>query len=312
MNTSKTIDQLIRDWLENLNVSTSTVKLYKSTIIFWFKFLDQARINKHTPRRRDVLAYKNQMLAQGRNPFTINNYLAAVRSFYHYLEEEKIYENIATNVSTRIKYRKHRRDNLTREAQAKLLSFETQTLEDHRDKLLIKMMLVLGLRRAEAHGIQYKDIKPTGHGYTLAIKRKGRTSKEDFINIPPGLLRDIQEYIRITPPGKSSFLFQNHKHKNNPGLTVEAIGNIINRRLKAAGLKTPKVTTHSLRHTAATNAYKNGATIYELQKLLGHSSIESTRAYLMTIDEENYLNNPAVFNNDKTISELTKTAINAI
>jgi integrase/recombinase XerD len=58
-------------------------------------------------------------------------------------------------------------------------------------------------------------------------------------------------------------------------LSVEAIEVVVRGHARAAGLTVP-VTPHTLRHTYATHLVQGGASIRHVQKLLGHSSIQST------------------------------------
>jgi site-specific recombinase XerD len=56
--------------------------------------------------------------------------------------------------------------------------------------------------------------------------------------------------------------------------------------LKKAGLKGARVTTHSLRHTAAIAALKNGADIRAVQGMLRHSDPKTTMVYLQDISRQ--------------------------
>ena len=70
-------------------------------------------------------------------------------------------------------------------------------------------------------------------------------------------------------------------------MTTRSISRIVKNALKAAGLESDRLTAHSLRHTAATLALKNGASLDEVQQLLGHKNINITMVYLHTLERVN-------------------------
>ena len=77
-------------------------------------------------------------------------------------------------------------------------------------------------------------------------------------------------------------------------MTASSIYKMIKKMAKLAGLS-PEVTTHSLRHTFGTNLIKVGS-INQVQKLMGHESIETTTIYTHISDEgleDMIKNNPA-------------------
>jgi len=56
------------------------------------------------------------------------------------------------------------------------------------------------------------------------------------------------------------------------------------RYMYAAGIRSPLKTTHSLRHSAATTALANGATVTKVQSMLRHSDPKTTLAYVRELD----------------------------
>ena len=81
------------------------------------------------------------------------------------------------------------------------------------------------------------------------------------------------------------------------------VSRMIKQRFKQIGIVDKRMTCHSLRHTAAIQALKAGADVYEVQQMLGHSDIKTTTIYLRAIEEETRVNNRAVRILDKVLSE---------
>jgi site-specific recombinase XerD len=59
---------------------------------------------------------------------------------------------------------------------------------------------------------------------------------------------------------------------------------VVKSRFRAVGVDDPRLSAHSLRHFAASNALKNGASLMAVQAMLRHSSITTTQIYLHGID----------------------------
>jgi integrase/recombinase XerC len=69
--------------------------------------------------------------------------------------------------------------------------------------------------------------------------------------------------------------------------------------LTIQGLKSNTITAHSLRHTAAALSIKNGVGLYEVSKMLGHTSIQTTQIYTSVLDAETLQINPACLSLDE-------------
>ena len=68
--------------------------------------------------------------------------------------------------------------------------------------------------------------------------------------------------------------------RNNNRITTRAIQNIVKKYVISSGLNPKSISTHKLRHTAATLMYKYGRVdIRSLQQILGHESVATTEIY---------------------------------
>ena len=70
----------------------------------------------------------------------------------------------------------------------------------------------------------------------------------------------------------------------NRRLTTRSVSRIIKEHLREIGLDSPRLTAHSLRHTAITLSLQAGATIQEAQALGRHANINTTLIYAHNID----------------------------
>lgn len=207
--------------------------------------------------------------------------IASIRSFFKYLHN--IVELIDTNPTLNLETPK-----LTKRHPSYLTLDESLTLINSiqgefkvRDYAIIMIFLNCGLRLSELVSIDVDRIKDD----TLTVIGKG--DKERTIYLNESTLEAIKQYLKIRPTKnikdkKALFL---SKRKNR--LSVRAVQHLVKKHLNNAGLDPDKLSTHKLRHTAATLMYKHGnVDIRALQQILGHSSVSTTQIYTHLDDEK--------------------------
>ena len=121
-------------------------------------------------------------------------------------------------------------------------------------------------------------------------------SKDCQIGITGKILDCLHDYLvcRGKLEEDSPLFVVHHRGYEGRAMSEVMVSRMVKRYLRRIGLDDRKYTCHSLRHTAAILSLKAGATIYDVQQMLGHTSIETTRIYLRAIDEEKRLDNPAI------------------
>ena len=68
-------------------------------------------------------------------------------------------------------------------------------------------------------------------------------------------------------------------------MTTRSISGIVKTRLKGAGFDSPRLTAHSLRHTAVTLSLLAGRDLAEVQQFARHSNIATTMIYNHSIEQ---------------------------
>jgi integrase/recombinase XerD len=142
-----------------------------------------------------------------------------------------------------------------------------------RNHCILTLFLNCALRLSELANIDIDQI----NGETLSIIGKG--NKERKIFLTPATKKAISDWLEVrkimNPVCDALFVT-----KSGTRLTKRAIQDMVKKRIKAAGLDSKKISTHKLRHTAATLMYKYGKVdIRSLQQILGHESIATTEIY---------------------------------
>ncbi len=148
-----------------------------------------------------------------------------------------------------------------------------------RNKAIISLMLHCGLRLSEI-----TDLKPGNINLTKGKLRveSGKGNKDRDLAIPDYLIDLLDSWRKIKP--KSSFFFPTLQGNK---LSPRYIQQMVKRYSEKAGI-TKNISPHTLRHTYATQYYKQTKDIETLRRILGHTDISTTTIYitLANIDVE--------------------------
>lgn len=155
--------------------------------------------------------------------------------------------------------------------------------DSKRDYCIITLFLNCGMRLSELIGINISDID--FHENKLRILGKG--NKERMVYLNAACINAIENYLVIRKSNKKAAdepaLFISNQNKR---ISKRRVQQIVDNTLNAAGLGGKGLTTHKLRHTAATLMYQYGdADVLTLKELLGHSNIATTEIYTHLNDE---------------------------
>ncbi len=148
-----------------------------------------------------------------------------------------------------------------------------------RNKAIISLMLHCGLRLSEI-----TDLKPGSINLTKGKLRieSGKGNKDRDLAIPDYLIDLLNTWRKIKP--KSSYFFPTLQGNK---LSPRYIQQMVKRYSQKAGI-IKNVSPHTLRHTYATQYYKQTKDIETLRRILGHTDISTTTIYitLANIDVE--------------------------
>ena len=155
--------------------------------------------------------------------------------------------------------------------------------ESVRNYCIITLFLNCGMRLSELVGINVSDVD----FYENRMRVLGKGRKERMVYLNNACVESINNYLAVRN--------ENHKADSEPALFISNRGTRISKRrvqqiveetLKLAGLDGKGLSTHKLRHTAATLMYQYGdADVLTLKELLGHSSTATTEIYTHLNDE---------------------------
>ena len=141
--------------------------------------------------------------------------------------------------------------------------------------LIIKLLIVTGLRISELTNLKVRDVSPDG-GQILV---NGKGSKERIVFVPNRELQEeFQRYCQMRSEHGSiaAPLFLNNVGRRLRAATFRKRLRALSKRL---GID-PHLTPHRFRHSAATLLIEEGLDIRMLQALLGHASLKTTEIYV--------------------------------
>lgn len=263
-----------------IDASESTAATYTRTIRQFIKYLQQNCILN--PTRSDILAYKKGLETAGKKPTTINNYLTAVKMFFKWTASEGIYPNIADHVKAPKLDRAHKKDYLTENQVSEILAgIDRGTPTGKRNYAIFFLMVTCGFRDIEVSRANIEDLRAVGKNTALYVQGKGRTERTDAGVVDPVVEKAIREYLktRSTLDPKQPLFASTSNNNRGQRLTPRSISEIIKKILKAAGFDTPRLTAHSLRHTAITLSFLSGKDVTEVQQFARHANINTTMIY---------------------------------
>ena len=237
----------------------STIEKYVRDVRLFEAWLSGRRVTAEI-----VTDWKDYLRTKGYKPETINAKLSALNKFFVFMRW----------LECRIKYLKIQKrlfrgteKELTKGDYVRLLE-TADTLRKNRLALLIETICATGIRVSE---VRYITMEAVRAGYAdVALKGKIRT-----ILLPAKLCRKLHVAsgeIFITRTGKGG-------SRRQIWAEMKAL-------CKKAGVAASKVFPHNLRHLFARTFYRACRDVAKLADVLGHSSIETTRIYLISTGKE--------------------------
>lgn len=251
---------------------------------------------------------------------TINRVLAAVSSFYEWARITERFDGpspitrvhdraaarvserhrsfltgIASRAPTRSPMRLRQVHRVPRPMTNKHVDALIAQLRCRRDLAMIRLMLDGGLRPGEALGLHLTDVAYGRRRVTIrvrfdhprGVRSKSRTERIVDLH-EAATLEAVSDYVMHERPQDTDcpilFLVGGNGPRRHEALSYAALVKLFARASARAGIRTPWVTPHALRHTHATRMWEAGMRELSLQRRLGHASPDATRLYTRVSD----------------------------
>lgn len=199
--------------------------------------------------------------------------LSGVKSFFNFLLLEEIIESSPAEFIEGPKVGRKLPDVLTTaEIDRIIRTFDDVSTLGIRNAAMLETLYSCGLRVSELVGLRLGDLF-FDEGF---IRITGKGDKQRLVPVSDEARDRIRHYLSVREGGGNiDILFLNNRGK---GLTRVMIFTILRNAASAAGIG-KDISPHTLRHSFATHLLEGGASIRQVQEMLGHESILTTEIY---------------------------------
>lgn len=272
---SEFIDYLFLEKKYSLHTVTAYKKDLESFVDFYKNEYGTTNISESNYSQ--VRSWIIQLVDSGISNRTINRKISSLKSYYKFLLRTG---NISINPLA-----KHQALKASKKLQIPFSSQEVNdvldllaedtTFKGVRDRFLVELFYVTGMRRAELVNLQLADLDLA----RSQVKVLGKRNKERYIPLVPSVIKTAEVYLKIrktiVKDVQCQYLFIT---KKGVKIYETLVYRVINSYFSKASSKVKK-SPHILRHTFATHLLGEGANLNAVKELLGHSSLAATQVY---------------------------------
>ena len=205
--------------------------------------------------------------------------LSGIKSFFNYLLLTDKIESSPAEFITAPKSSRTLPDTLSVDEVERIIgSIDTSTDKGLRDRAMLELMYSCGLRVTELISLKLSDLF-FGEGY---IRVLGKGNKQRLVPIGRVAQEYVMSYLDVRKEESSATKTKGEQtlflSNRLSGLTRVMVFNIIRQATELAGI-TKSVSPHTFRHSFATHLLAGGASIRQVQDMLGHENITTTEIY---------------------------------
>ena len=265
------IPRIVKTYLASKKLegaTDSTIDNYGTVLKVFFGELRKDVQDIETNEIRLFLA--TYQMNNGVSNRTLDKYHQVLNAFFTWCtDEEYLVKNPCRNIKE-IKYEAKQRHSLTRFQLERL----RRACHTKRELAIVDVLYSTGCRVSELINMKFSDVNEPEH--SIGIIGKGRKHNTVYLNDNAQI--SLGDYLKERQ-GDSEYIFVSDR-KPHGKLSVRAVEVLIKTLGKEIGVET--LSPHILRHTSATLALQSGMPLTQVQKMLGHSSPNTTQIYAET------------------------------
>ncbi len=254
--------------------SPETIRAYSADLRLYSSHLADRGRDPIKADYRDVRDHIYHLHRVGNCARSIGRKLASIKSFYRHLQRLGIIEGNPARMVTRPKEKRALPGSLPEEELKQVLD---EPADDRRfiirDLAMTELLYGCGLRISELTGLNCSSLSDD------MVRVLGKGGKERIVPVTKIAMIAIQKYLKIrhtnsTSENDADALFLSHSGRR---ITARDANRRVEKVIGGIGAEKPH--PHQLRHSYATHLLNNGASLREVQELLGHSSPTTTQIY---------------------------------
>jgi integrase/recombinase XerD len=258
--------QTIELWL-NCQSSPHTRSCYRRDAARLQNYLDSKPLSAIT--LADLQGFAISLAAAGLAPISRARTIAAIKSFFGFCTRTRV---ISFNPATELPlpcYANRLSERILPEDEVQLILGSEM---DPRDKTLLNLIYIAGLRVSEATQLRWRNLRARGDAGLITVFGKGGRTRS--IPLPPAMWSELTELRQDATGDEPVF-----PSRTGRLLDRGRVRAIVRQAARHAGID-GDVSPHWLRHAHASHALDHGAPIHLVQATLGHGSVATTSAYL--------------------------------
>tara|TARA_Y100000814_G_scaffold67954_1_gene42130 strand:- start:4155 stop:5051 length:897 start_codon:yes stop_codon:yes gene_type:complete len=276
------IEQFLQYLTIDLGLSTNTTSAYRNDLNQFFTSIGKNNNSINYSKvitRENINQYIKTMQKKQYASTTISRKIASIKSFVSYLEEEGIlFENVTKSVKTPRKGLSIP-NTLSIDNILSILNYLKKdiSLIGVRNLTIIELLYATGMRVSELITLNLNDISIEEQH----LRCTGKGSKQRMVPIYSSISTLLSNYINFIRPKlatkKSNDMKAVFVNSRGTKLTRQSIWLLTKDIVNATNIKS--FSPHTLRHSFATHLLEGGASLKNVQDLLGHSNISTTQIY---------------------------------
>lgn len=229
-------------------------------------------------RIREFMAFKRN---HGRRPTTLRTYYASLCALFNFL----VFDDVISEDENPMNKVKNPRATpppilplTAQQVRALLESFDKYDITEHRNYVMVALMLDTGLRRFEVVTLTMEQVDLEKG----CIEVVGKGDKARVVYIGETMCQILHNYCLHVRPwfanGKGG-LFPPSRSKREH-IAPDYVSTLIKKKMDSVGIPRANSSCHRLRHTFGVNYLRNGGQVFALKELLGHADLAMTERYV--------------------------------
>ena len=282
------------------NLADGTIAWYKQILKSLLAHLEAAGVHDAraitTQHLRDYLSARR---GKGLSSETVLREWGALKCFFRFLTRE---ESLLTDPMVRVerpKRERHLIEPMDMAQVRKLLDqADLSTTKGLENRAMMLLMVDSGLRLSEVLGLELRHIYWPEKMVTVL----GKGRKERSVPVGRNTVMALEKYLAVRGAGGQLVFVSRGGKRHSP----KSVQNRIRAYGESADIQGVRVSPHTLRHSFAIQWIRNGGDVFNLQKILGHSTLDMVKTYVnlasrdVSIQHKKFSPMDLLFDQDRT------------